>query len=107
VGTKADLVNADPSKREVPFDRCIAYAAEHLGDDGGGIDTCHEISARDDQGVDEVFRVIARKLVDRRAAELDGMSYGGNGDGSYGGNGGVGEVDTQEREEKRKGGKCC
>ncbi|KAI5815181.1 P-loop containing nucleoside triphosphate hydrolase protein [Pyronema omphalodes] len=70
VGTKADLVNADPSKREVPFERCVAYAAEHLGDgEGGGftgMDTCHEISARDDTGIDEVFQVISRKLVERR-----------------------------------------
>jgi hypothetical protein len=55
VGTKADLVYADPSKREVPFERCVAYAAEHLGDEEGrgwiGMDCCHEISARDDQGM--------------------------------------------------------
>ncbi|CCX07886.1 Similar to Ras-like GTP-binding protein RYL2; acc. no. P41925 [Pyronema omphalodes CBS 100304] len=70
VGTKADLVNADPTKREVPFERCVAYAAEHLGDGerGGytGMDTCHEISARDDTGIDEVFQVISRKLVEKR-----------------------------------------
>ncbi|KAK3398176.1 P-loop containing nucleoside triphosphate hydrolase protein [Sordaria brevicollis] len=30
VGTKADIVARDPSKREVPFERCIAYVAENL-----------------------------------------------------------------------------
>ncbi|KAL2120608.1 hypothetical protein VTJ04DRAFT_4635 [Mycothermus thermophilus] len=30
VGTKADIVARDPSRREVPFERCIAYVAEHL-----------------------------------------------------------------------------
>lgn len=30
VGTKADLVAADPSRRQVPFERCIAYVAENL-----------------------------------------------------------------------------
>ncbi|CRK35515.1 hypothetical protein BN1708_019796, partial [Verticillium longisporum] len=30
VGTKADMVARDPSLREVPFERCIAYVAENL-----------------------------------------------------------------------------
>lgn len=30
VGTKADVVAEIPSKREVPFERCIAYVAENL-----------------------------------------------------------------------------
>ncbi|KAH6635439.1 P-loop containing nucleoside triphosphate hydrolase protein [Chaetomium sp. MPI-SDFR-AT-0129] len=30
VGTKADIVARDPSRREVPFERCIAYVAENL-----------------------------------------------------------------------------
>ncbi|OAA56694.1 Small GTPase superfamily, Rab type [Niveomyces insectorum RCEF 264] len=30
VGTKADIVARDPTKREVPFERCIAYVAENL-----------------------------------------------------------------------------
>ncbi len=30
VGTKADLVARDPSLRQVPFERCIAYVAENL-----------------------------------------------------------------------------
>lgn len=30
VGTKADVVAENPSKREVPFERCIAYVAENL-----------------------------------------------------------------------------
>jgi GTPase SAR1 family protein len=69
VGTKTDLVQDDPSKREVPFERCLAYAGEHLSDGDEswvGMDACHEVSARDDDGVDELFQVITRKLVERR-----------------------------------------
>lgn len=132
VGTKADLVAKDPSCREVPFERCIAYIAENLapgasgtppatamgstgsaggiwglggerGDRGsyenrGGLwgaptptggaegarspsskrssgfwgmevgwDCCHEVSAESGEGVEEVFRVITRKLVEQNA----------------------------------------
>ncbi|KAL2189607.1 ras-domain-containing protein [Thermothelomyces heterothallicus CBS 203.75] len=125
VGTKADIVARDPSRREVPFERCIAYVAENLnpgmgstpppsaggflgpagtgaagagsgagagaGDGAGtgtgfgfgaveprtpsskrssgfwgqevGWDACHEISAESGEGVEEVFRVVTRKLV--------------------------------------------
>ncbi|KAH6659577.1 putative ras-like GTP-binding protein [Truncatella angustata] len=116
VGTKADIVARDPSLREVPFERCIAYVAENLapgqgntppptatpglmspaaglsGDVGystnmGGMlgeprspsskrssgfwgqevgwDACHEISAESGEGVEEVFRVVTRKLVEQ------------------------------------------
>jgi hypothetical protein len=141
VGTKADIVARDPSKREVPFERCIAYVAENLapgvggtppptatplgmpgflhdvpartgpntpgggggllglgigGGGGGGQqpaaqvaasgveprspsskrssgfwgqevgwDACHEISAESGEGVEEVFRVVTRKLVEQ------------------------------------------
>lgn len=114
VGTKADIVARDPSAREVPFERCIAYVAENLAPGLGstpppsaaglglgidasrphstfttpgaaageprspsskrssgfwgqevGWDACHEISAESGEGVDEVFRVVARKLVER------------------------------------------
>ncbi|KAB5572742.1 putative ras-like GTP-binding protein [Coniochaeta sp. 2T2.1] len=125
VGTKADIVARDPSKREVPFERCIAYVAENLapgmgstppptaatpmgmpGYHGGdhhhhhhqygsagsggpdqpqsteprspsskrssgfwgqevGWDACHEISAESGEGVEEVFRVVTRKLVEQ------------------------------------------
>ncbi|KAL4945799.1 hypothetical protein BDV06DRAFT_184166 [Aspergillus oleicola] len=43
-----------------------------------GWDCCHEISAKDGEGVEEVFRVIARKLVEqrsRREAEALGMVF--------------------------------
>ena len=30
VGTKADIVARDPTRREVAFERCIAYVAENL-----------------------------------------------------------------------------
>lgn len=39
-----------------------------------GWDCCHEISAKDGEGVEEVFRVIARKLVEQRNKQLSGDS---------------------------------
>jgi hypothetical protein len=108
VGTKSDMVAEDPSKRKVPFERCIAYVAENLyptqntspssafgvgsgngsSQNGGmtspqsnrssgfwgqdiGWDCCHEISAKDGEGVEEVFRVITRKLVEQRNKRLE------------------------------------
>lgn len=106
VGTKADIVARDPSLRQVPFERCIAYVAENLAPGLGstppptagamngsnmstsagtggeprspsskrssgfwgqevGWDACHEISAESGEGVEEVFRVVARKLVEQ------------------------------------------
>ena len=130
VGTKADIVARDSSARQVPFERVIAYVAEHLnsgytstppttapaatprssgffggivgvGVGGGdssndprqsngqisavgceprspsskrssgfwameaGWDACHEISAESGEGVEEVFRVVTRKLVEQ------------------------------------------
>ncbi|KAI4696992.1 uncharacterized protein J4E84_000116 [Alternaria hordeiaustralica] len=109
VGTKSDVVAEDPTKRKVPFERCIAYVAENLhptqngqphsaaasgwgsvpaafhsgmaspqsnrssgfwGQDLGW-DCCHEISAKDGEGVDEVFRVITRKLVEQQQKKLE------------------------------------
>lgn len=110
VGTKSDVVAEDPSKRKVPFERCIAYVAENLyptqavhapssqtagwgsvpaafqsgalaspqsnrssgfwGQDIGW-DCCHEISAKDGEGVDEVFRVITRKLVEQQQKKFE------------------------------------
>lgn len=148
VGTKSDVVAREPHRREVPFERCIAYVAENLapgtgatppptaggtisgasssihappggggssGGGGGGAsnmgggagaggtgshtnngfffsssespsaeqrsptskrssgfwgqeagwDACHEISAESGEGVEEVFRVVTRKLVEQ------------------------------------------
>ena len=105
VGTKADIVARDPSARQVPFERCIAYVAENLAPGLGGTppptavapngppnfaasstaeprtpsskrssgfwgqevgwDACHEISAESGEGVEEVFRVVTRKLVEQ------------------------------------------
>lgn len=103
VGTKSDVVAQDPSKRQVPFERCISYVAENLypstqaqngaptplptrsggmaspqsnrssgfwGQDTGW-DCCHEISAKDGEGVEEVFRVITRKLVEQQQKKWD------------------------------------
>ncbi|BFZ61219.1 hypothetical protein YB2330_002278 [Saitoella coloradoensis] len=85
VGTKADLVVADPSKREVQFDECVAFATKHADAFGqvshiataqsGANDipnyalvegACYEISSKDDQGVEELFNAVTRNLVERR-----------------------------------------
>jgi len=98
VGTKSDIVAEDPSRREVTFERTIAYVAEQLGGINAqstastppltmrpgnvqspdskrssgfwnqdiGWDSCHEVNAKDGEGVEEVFRVIARKLIDQK-----------------------------------------
>lgn len=126
VGTKSDIVAQDPSKRQVPFERCIAYVAENLapglsgtppatatpgglagvfgGGDGArspsskrssgfwgqevGWDCCHEVSAESGEGVEEVFRVITRKLVEQNrtlsqqllsAAQTPGLTPGAEG----------------------------
>lgn len=116
VGTKSDVVAEEPGKREVPFERCIAYVAENMfnGQSGGnagaggggkpasvskggamnghatdgaagissnrssgfwgqelGWDCCHEVSAKDGEGVEEVFRVITRKLVEQRNRRIE------------------------------------
>jgi hypothetical protein len=141
VGTKADLVAQNPTSREVPFERCIAYVAENLapglsstppptatpglefgrsGSSGGtglldaagarspsskrssgfwgqevGWDCCHEVSAESGEGVEEVFRVITRKLVEQNrkvqesvlsAINTPGITpaiEGGPGEGGY------------------------
>lgn len=100
VGTKTDVVAQDPSQRKVPFERCIAYVADHFHPaklpttpitPGGAIfgksldskrssgfwgqdigwDCCHEISAKDGEGIEEVFRVITRKLVEQRNRRVE------------------------------------
>ncbi|KAL8996613.1 MAG: hypothetical protein Q9169_003895 [Polycauliona sp. 2 TL-2023] len=101
VGTKSDVVAQHPCRRMVTFDRCTAYVAENLfssqasasppaaagnisaihnhdskrssgfwGQDHGW-DCCHEISARDGEGIDEVFRVITRKLVEAKVRRAE------------------------------------
>lgn len=112
VGTKLDLVADDPSKKEVAFERTIAYVAEHLVAGArntstvsqsssftpslairpsnvnlttlqhaktpdskrssglwyqdAGWDSCHEVSAKDNDGIEEIFRVISKRLIDQR-----------------------------------------
>ncbi|EKD21448.1 Ras family protein [Drepanopeziza brunnea f. sp. 'multigermtubi' MB_m1] len=159
VGTKSDMVARDPSLRQVPFERCIAYVADNLapgqsstppptataagildnisggggsgstyrgflghvsggGGGGGGAggfdgarspsskrssgfwgqevgwDCCHEVSAESGEGVEEVFRVITRKLVEQNrkiqesllsATATPGMTPGIDGLGSEAG----------------------
>ncbi|QKX60236.1 uncharacterized protein TRUGW13939_07379 [Talaromyces rugulosus] len=58
-----------------------------------GWDCCHEISAKDGEGVDEVFQVIARKLVEQRnktvqnnnvqTAQINTRPAEGNNNGSF------------------------
>lgn len=89
VGTKCDLVAEDPSRRQVPFERAVAFVAQQLAGvtlsssapsysspsskrSSGhwmleeGWDSVNEVNAKDGEGLDEVFRVLARKLVDRQ-----------------------------------------
>ena len=129
VGTKSDIVSDDPQRRKIPFERTIAYVAEQLYPSrastppgasvtGGlqspdskrssgfwgqdiGWDSCHEVNARDGEGIEEVFRVIARKLVEQRnkkwekeqarLANTPGLASDAGGDdyfdGSHGKNG--------------------
>ncbi|PNS13752.1 GTP-binding protein ryh1 [Sphaceloma murrayae] len=123
VGTKSDIVAEDPTKREVPFERCIDFVAQELypasfppplqsqqpsnnstrpgsshlkstsppnnlqagtalspqsnrssvmwGAPDQVWDCCHEISAKDGEGIEEVFRVITRKLIEQQHATLE------------------------------------
>jgi hypothetical protein len=149
VGTKADLVARDPSLRQVPFERCIAYVAENLapgmsstppatatpggpggpldgGGGGGGYrflgggggsgsgqgggaldgarspsskrssgfwgqevgwDCCHEVSAESGEGVEEVFRVITRKLVEQNRKTQEQLTSAAQTPGTPGGEG--------------------
>ena len=119
VGTKSDVVAQDPSLRRVPFERCIAYVAEHLypshtltppvtaGSVGNfqssdskrssgfwgqdiGWDCCQEISSKDGEGIEEVFRVITRKLVEENHKKVEKEQALANArtPGSEGGQGG-------------------
>ena len=100
VGTKSDVVAKDASLRKVPFERCIAYVADNLHParvttppiTAGGTsfgqsldskrnsgfwgqdiswDCCHEISAKDGEGIEEVFRVLTRKLVEQKNKKIE------------------------------------
>ena len=101
VGTKSDVVAQDPGMRRVGFEKCIEFVAENLypekfepvvgsASDSGfksldgnskrssgfwgqdiGWDCCHEISASSGEGIDEVFRVITRKLVEQKQKKAE------------------------------------
>ncbi|KAK9378759.1 P-loop containing nucleoside triphosphate hydrolase protein [Kockiozyma suomiensis] len=73
VGTKLDLVHKDPSRRAVPYEKCVQYAEKWLRDseivanpNWTGRDSCHEICAKDDEGVNDVFESITRTIIKRR-----------------------------------------
>ncbi|KAG8530043.1 uncharacterized protein KY384_005525 [Bacidia gigantensis] len=126
VGTKSDIVAQDPGARAVNFERCIAFVTENLYPekfnepvvgsassgfrslDGNskrssgfwgneiGWDCCHEISSSSGEGIEEVFRVITRKLVEQKqkrleadmAGQLNGtMDAGRKSSGNLDGNG--------------------
>ncbi|CAG8474464.1 6096_t:CDS:10 [Acaulospora morrowiae] len=59
VGNKLDLA---PSHRVVPFTRTQEYVSRILGTDCA----VHEVSAKDDNGVEELFLQITRSLVERK-----------------------------------------
>ena len=137
VGCKADIVAADPRRREVPFEKCIRYVAEQLypetatpgvshpshrgssphlpvlsisspqSNRSSGLwaqeqvwDCCHEISAKDGEGIDEVFRVVTRKLVEQHHDRVqrqkmleEALMRSGRTPGGLDGVGGVGYFD--------------
>lgn len=88
VGTKSDLVAENPERRQVSFERAVGFVAQEISgrtlastpnhsapsskrssghwllDEGW--DMVHEVNAKDGEGIDEVFRVLARKLVDQK-----------------------------------------
>ncbi|CAG8589316.1 13474_t:CDS:2 [Ambispora gerdemannii] len=59
VGNKVDLA---PSQRVIPLKRTQDYVARVLGDNCG----VHEVSAKDDKGIEELFLQITRHLVERK-----------------------------------------
>ena len=83
-----DLVAEQPSRRQVPFENTVAYIASEVAgvklsttpkysssdskrssgywNQDEGWDSCHEVNAKDGEGIEEVFRVIARKLVEQK-----------------------------------------
>lgn len=110
VGTKSDLLRDDPSLRQIPLERAVSFVGQHLegvslstvsyssskrSSGLWGWDAVHEVNAKDGEGLDEVFRVLARKLVEQKiitkgestpAAGSDaGMDYfsGAHGTGSF------------------------
>ena len=109
VGTKSDVVEADPSERAVSLDQCIAYMAENLqqfSNDNAprhrqdhststskrssgawsqfdDWNCCHEISAKDGDGVEELFQAIVRDLIDRRALKSGRLATRSSGADSH------------------------
>lgn len=58
-------------------------------------------------GIDEVFQVIARKLVERRAEIDHERIYGPGYAGEFGGGGGGVDAADERGGEKKKSGICC
>ncbi|PGH10735.1 hypothetical protein AJ79_05326 [Helicocarpus griseus UAMH5409] len=55
-----------PSNQGIESKRSSGFWGQDIG-----WDCCHEISAKDGEGIEEVFRVITRKLVEQRNKKLD------------------------------------
>ncbi|KAG0364015.1 hypothetical protein BGZ54_007910, partial [Gamsiella multidivaricata] len=58
-GNKLDLA---PTKRAIPLSRTEEYVAKTLGEDF----SVHEVSAKDDDGIEDLFLQITRKLVEKK-----------------------------------------
>ncbi|KAK9234550.1 P-loop containing nucleoside triphosphate hydrolase protein [Lipomyces kononenkoae] len=125
VGTKLDLVREDPSRREVPFETCIQYAENNLRDieaadnpSWTGRDSCHEICAKDAEGVNEVFESITRTIIRRRpilkksrrnSVHYESDSFSSDEDGDALNTGtirSIGTVSLQEPASKEQS-RCC
>ncbi|KAF9400868.1 hypothetical protein BGZ94_005363, partial [Podila epigama] len=59
VGNKLDLAS---TRRTVPIQRTREYVEQNLGTDC----SVHEVSAKDDDGVEDLFFQISQKLVERK-----------------------------------------
>ncbi|KAG0002213.1 hypothetical protein BGZ65_002829 [Modicella reniformis] len=59
VGNKLDLA---PKMRAIPLSRTLEYVSDTLGPDC----SVHEVSAKDDDGIEELFLQITRKLVEKK-----------------------------------------
>ncbi|KAF9577808.1 hypothetical protein BGW38_006742, partial [Lunasporangiospora selenospora] len=59
VGNKLDLAS---TKRAIPISRAEEYVVNALGQEC----SVHEVSAKDDDGIEDLFLQITRKLVERK-----------------------------------------
>lgn len=101
-GSKPNTAPSTPGARAISFSTSSPHTPTADPRNSGfwgfdvGWDSCHEISAKDGDGVEEVFRVLTRKLVEQRNQEerelerqriASRASNAGNGADSYERNG--------------------